>query len=138
MPDAPQLAPDDYARAFLLRIVPSGYRLIDDGDNRFAGVRQDFIRLAFKHIGPRPSLVGFSAPGTDAVGAASGLAEWAARNIQPTAVQPRINPGVLVIAIDPVEPTEPGRLPGAAVPTAVWVTTEPVVSPPSDAGAFAA
>lgn len=113
-------APDDYARAFLLRIVPTGYRLIDEGDQRFAGIRQDFIRLAFKHIGPRPSLVGFCAPGTDIIAAATGLAEWAATNIQPTAVQPSVNPGVLVIAIDPPEPIEPGRLPEADVPTAVW------------------
>jgi hypothetical protein len=120
MPKPPQLAPDDYARAFLLRIVPTGYRLIDDADPRFAGVRQDFIRLAFNHLGSRPSLVGFCAPGTNAIAAATGLAEWAARNIQPTAVQPRVNPGVLVIAVNPGEPIEPGRLPLAAVPTTVW------------------
>jgi hypothetical protein len=113
-------SPDDYARAFLLRIVPTGYRLIDEGDARFAGVRQDFIRLAFKHIGARPSLVGFCAPGTDPVAAATSLAEWAATNIQPTAVQPRVNPGVVVIAIDPWQPVEAGRVPDAAVATAVW------------------
>jgi hypothetical protein len=65
MPNRPQPAPDDYARAVLLRIVPTGYRLIDDGDSRFAGIRQDFIRLAFKHLGPQPALVGFCAPGTE-------------------------------------------------------------------------
>jgi hypothetical protein len=120
MQNPPRPSPDDYARSFLLRIVPTGYRLIDASDSRFAGVRQDFIRLAFKHIGPQPSLVGFCAPGTDAVAAATGLAEWADRNIQPTAVQPRVNPGVLVIAIEPREPVEPGRLPEAAVPAAIW------------------
>jgi len=52
MQDPTRPAADDYARALLLRLVPTGYRLIDAGDPRFAGVRQDFIRLAFKHIGP--------------------------------------------------------------------------------------
>jgi hypothetical protein len=33
MRSRPQPAADDFARAFLLRIVPTGYRLIDDGEH---------------------------------------------------------------------------------------------------------
>ena len=124
MQEIARLDPDDVARAVLLRIVPTGYRLIDDADSRFTGVRQQFIRLAFRHVGAKPSLVGFCAPGTDAIAAARGLAAWAAENIRPTAVQPRVSPGVLVIAIDPPAGNEPGVVAGAAMPAAVWTISE--------------
>src|SRR5258708_21124975 len=114
--------PDDLARAMLLRIVPTGYRVIDQSDSGFTGVSAYFIRLALKQVGPTPSLVGFCAPGADVAQAALAAATWAAANLRPTAVQPRVRPGVVVVAItaQDQEPAGGGMVGDAAVPTAVW------------------
>ncbi|MEA2646481.1 MAG: hypothetical protein QOE92_1564 [Chloroflexota bacterium] len=115
---APPYDPDDFARAVLLRLVPQGYRLIGESDERFAGRRDAFTRLALKHLGPRPSLVGFIAPGQDPRAAAASLADWAAANLRPTAVQRNVSPGVVVVAPD--ASVVPGAVPGTAAPAAVW------------------
>ena len=115
---APPYDPDDLARAVLLRVVPQGYRLIGEADERFAGRRDPFFRLALRHLSARPSLVGFTGPGEDPRAAARSLAEWAAANLRPSAVQRTVNPGVLVIAVG-AEATA-GAVPRAAVPAAVW------------------
>jgi len=56
MQDTQPYTTDDLARAVLLRIVPGGYRLIDEHDERFTGIRDRFVRLALKHLGGKPSL----------------------------------------------------------------------------------
>jgi hypothetical protein len=111
---------DDLALAALLKIVPAGYRLIDVTDGRFPGVRDRFVRLALKHVGPRPSLVGFCGPDQDPVAAATAAAAWAAANLVPTAIQRRVDPGVVVIALDPAAGVEPGMVRGVPVKTAIW------------------
>jgi hypothetical protein len=111
-------ATDDLARAALLRIVPSGYRLIDEHDERFTGIREKFVRLALKHLGGKPSLVGFVDAGVDAQEAARAAAAWAAQNLTPSAIQRRVDPGVLVIAVNGAATA--GPVPGAAVSSAVW------------------
>jgi hypothetical protein len=111
---------DDLALAALLKIVPGGYRLVDINDDRFPGVRDRFQRLALKHLGPRPSLVGFVGPGQDPVAAATAASAWAARNLVPTAIQKRVQPGVVVIAKDPPPGTPTGMLPGVPARTAIW------------------
>jgi hypothetical protein len=118
MEDNQPYSADDLARAALLRIVPSGYRLIDEHDERFSGIRDRFVRLALKHLGPRPSLVGFTAGDVDPQDAARALAGWAAQNLTPNAIQRRVSPGVLVIAVD--SPVSAGPVEGAAVSSAVW------------------
>src|SRR5947209_20053494 len=92
---------DDLALAALLKIVPAGYRLVDVTDTRFPGVRDKFVRLALKHVGPRPSLVGFCGPDQDPVAAAGAAAAWAAANLGPTAIQRRVDPGVVVVTLEP-------------------------------------
>ncbi|MDQ6749002.1 MAG: hypothetical protein M3010_12975 [Candidatus Dormibacteraeota bacterium] len=111
---------DDLALASLLQIVPGGYRLIDVTDSRFTGVRDLFGRLALRHIGPTPSLVGFCGPGQDPAAAAAAAAGWAAANLVPTAIQRRVDPGVVVVAVDPGDGTAPGMVAGLPVPTAIW------------------
>jgi len=111
---------DDLALTALLKIVPGGYRLIDLSDQRFVGVRDRFQRLALKHLGPRPSLVGFVGPDQDALAAASAAAEWAGHNLVPSAIQRRVQPGVVVIASNPPPGTEAGLVAGAPVKTAIW------------------
>lgn len=111
---------DDLAVAALLKIVPGGYRLIDVSDTRFAGVREHFTRLALRHVGSRPSLVGFCGPDQDAGTAAVAAAGWAAANLVPTAIQRRVTPGVLVIAIDPPPGVQPGMARGVPARTAIW------------------
>src|SRR5258708_8095265 len=124
--------PDDLARAMLLRIVPTGYRVIDDGDGRFPGVSSHFIRLALRHVGPRPSIVGFCADGADAREAGLAAAGWAAANLRPTAVTRSVRPGVVVIAITDSDgpPNRGGMIEGAAVPTGVWVAGPSAVKTP--------
>ncbi|MEA2683776.1 MAG: hypothetical protein QOK05_2104 [Chloroflexota bacterium] len=111
---------DDLALAALLKIVPTGFRLIDTADTRFTGVRGHFTRLALRHVGARPSLVGFCAPEQDPVAAATAAAGWAAQNLVPTAIQRRVVPGVLVIALHPPAGVQPGWVRGLSVRTAVW------------------
>ncbi|MGB2939183.1 MAG: hypothetical protein WBD38_02630 [Candidatus Dormiibacterota bacterium] len=118
MEDNQPYTADDLARAALLRIVPSGYRLIDASDERFTGIRDRFVRLALKHLGPRPSLIGFTEPGVDPQEAARAAAVWAAENLTPNAIQRRVAPGVLVIAVD--GSARAGPVDGAAVSSAVW------------------
>lgn len=118
--DALPYSTDDLARAALLRIVPGGYRLIDDNDPRFTGIRDRFVRLALKHLGGKPSLVGFVDPDVDASAAALALADWATRNLTPNAVQRRVQPGVLVVVVGAGPGTASGPVEGAAVPAAVW------------------
>ena len=118
MEDNHPYATDDLARAALLRIVPSGYRLIDENDERFTGIREKFVRLALKHLGGKPSLVGFVDAGVDAQEAARAAAGWAAQNLTPNAIQRHVDPGVLVIAADAAATA--GPVPGAAVSSAVW------------------
>ncbi|MHB8509800.1 MAG: hypothetical protein ACYDGR_14330 [Candidatus Dormibacteria bacterium] len=112
--------PDGLARAVLLRVLPTGYRLVDPGDVRFGEVRAPFLRLALRHLGPRPSLLGFCEVGVDVESAARGLAAWASTNFVPNAIQKRLSPSVVVIAIDPPPSIRPGLIAGAAVPTAIW------------------
>jgi hypothetical protein len=111
---------DDLALAALLKIVPGGYRLIDVTDSRFPGVRDRFVRLALKHVGPRPSLVGFCGPDQDPVAAATAAAGWAAANLQPTAIQRRVDPGVVVIALEPPPGVEAGMVRDLPAKTAIW------------------
>jgi hypothetical protein len=115
---------DDLARAVLIQVVPGGYRLIDESDSRFVGVRERFSRLALKHVGPKPSLVGFAAPGVDPRDAARAAAAWAAENLRPNAIQKHVTPGVLVIALGgPELAAAAGPLAGAAVRATVWTAT---------------
>ena len=111
---------DDLALAALLKIVPGGFRLIDINDERFVGVRDKFQRLALKHLGPKPCLVGFVGPGQDALVAATAVATWAARNLVPTAIQRRVQPGVVVVAMDLAPGTAAGVVAAAPVKTAIW------------------
>ncbi|HEV1998382.1 MAG TPA: hypothetical protein VGR61_09680 [Candidatus Dormibacteraeota bacterium] len=64
--------------------------------------------------------MGFVGAEQDARGAATAAAEWAAHNLVPTAIQRRVQPGVLVIAKDPGPATEPGLVAGAPARTAIW------------------
>lgn len=112
---------DDLALAALLRIVPGGYRLVDAADERFVGVRERFVRLALRHLGPRPSLVGFCAPGEDPREAAAALAGWAAQNLRPSAIQRHVEPGVVVVALDPPVGVVAGRVGGLPVHATTWV-----------------
>ena len=111
---------DDLALAALLKIVPGGYRLIDVSDTRFAGVREHFTRLALRHVGAKPSLVGFCGPDQDPGVAAAAAAGWASRTLVPTAIQRRVDPGVLVIALEPPPGVEPGMVRGLPARTAIW------------------
>lgn len=111
---------DDLAIAALLKIVPGGYRLIDVSDTRFTGVREHFTRLALRHVGSRPCLVGFCGPEQDAEIAAAAAAGWAAATLVPTAIQRRVKPGVVVIAIDPPPGVQPGSVRGVPARTAIW------------------
>jgi hypothetical protein len=111
---------DDLAIAALLKIVPGGYRLIDGSDTRFAGVRERFTRLALRHVGSKPSLVGFCGPDQDAGVAAAAVAGWAAANLIPTAIQRRVTPGVVVIAVEPPPGAQAGMVRGAPARTAIW------------------
>ena len=114
---------DDLALAALLRIVPGGYRLVDVSDGRFVGVRDRFVRLALRHLGPKPSLVGFCGPDQDPREAAAAAAGWAAQNLRPSAIQRRVQPGVLVIALDPPAGVDSGRVAGLPVHASIWTVT---------------
>ena len=122
---------DDLALAALLRIVPGGYRLVGPTDERFVGIRDKFTRLALRHLGPKPSLVGFCSAGQDPLPAAAALAGWAAQNLRPSAIQRHVDPGVVVVCLDPPAGVDPGRVPGLAVHTSIWVVTGGRVSAPS-------
>jgi hypothetical protein len=111
---------DDLALAALLKIVPGGYRLIDTSDTRFLGVREHFTRLALRHVGAKPSLVGFCGPDQDPRVAAASAAGWASRNLVATAIQRRVDPGVLVIALEPPPGVDPGMVRGLPARTAIW------------------
>lgn len=113
---------DDLALTALLRIVPTGYRLIDVGDTRFGGVREKFVRLALRHVGPRPSLVGFVEPDADAAAAARAAADWAAQNLVPNAIQRRVTPSVLVVA--PLSQAAAGPVADTPVRASVLVVDE--------------
>jgi hypothetical protein len=115
---------DDFAIAALVKIVPGGYRLIDGSDTRFPGVREQFSRLALRHVGSRPSLVGFCGPDQDAGVAGAAAAGWAAANLVPTAIQHRVTPGVVVIAIDPPPGVKAGMVRGAPARTAIWTVVD--------------
>jgi hypothetical protein len=115
---------DDLALAALLRIVPGGYRLVDASDQRFVGVRDRFVRLAMRHVGPRPSLVGFCGPDQDPRAAAAAAAGWASPNLVPTAIQRRVEPGVVVVALHPPAGVAAGRVAGSPVRTAIWTVRD--------------
>jgi len=116
----PAYSADDLALAALLRIVPTGYRLIDVSDTRFPGVREKFTRLALRHLGPHPTLVGFCGPDQDPREAALAAARWAAENLRPTAIQRRVDPAVLVVALEPPPGVEGGSVPGAPARSTIW------------------
>lgn len=100
---------EELARSVLVRIIPDGYRLTGRSDARFAGFSDQTQRIALRHLGPRPSLVAFCGPGQDAGLVARSAAEWMAANFRPNAIQRRVQPGVLVVAVGP-----PPQLPAAA------------------------
>ncbi|HEV3231747.1 MAG TPA: hypothetical protein VG245_05780 [Candidatus Dormibacteraeota bacterium] len=119
----PSFDPDDLARAVLLRVVPRGYRLIDATDTRFPGLRDRCFRLALRHLGPRPCLVAFCDPRQDPGEAARWLAAWAAQNLRPNAIQKRVSPGVLVIAVGAPDLGVAGPVAGVGVPAVVWAVS---------------
>jgi hypothetical protein len=113
---------DDVARTALADLVPrQHYRLAGLTDARFAAFAGDVVRVAFQHLGPRPSLVLFSGPGQRPEEAARRAAEWAAASWQPTAIQRRVAPSVVVVQVaDRSELAPAGPVEGAAVPAMIW------------------
>jgi hypothetical protein len=121
MADVLALTPDDYARAILLEVVPRGYRLVDPSDERLAVVHAHCLRVAMRHVGPTPTLFGICGPGGNAREAARLGAEFAARTFVPTAIQRRVRPGVVMVALGTgAELPAAGPVDGTPVPAVVW------------------
>ena len=77
--------------------------------------------MAFQHLGAHPSLLLFCGPDQDPCGAARLAAAWAEANWRPTAIQPRVRPGVVAVQVAPPTRLAPaGPLEDAATPAAVW------------------
>lgn len=117
---------DDLARTALADLVPRNhYRLAGTGDARFASFAPQVVRIAFQHLGARPSLLLFCGPAQRPSEAVRLAAEWAAANWQPTAIQRRVEPGVVVVQVAPASELVPaGAVEGTAVPAVIWTVDQ--------------
>lgn len=113
---------DDLARTALAELIPrQRYRTSARTDARFESFTPLCLRVAFQHLGAHPSLLLFCGPGQDVAEAARRAAAWAVENWRPSAIQRRVEPSVVAVAI-----ARPGQLPpaglvdGAAGPAVIW------------------
>lgn len=113
---------DDLARTALAELIPrQRYRTSVRSDARFESFAPLCLRVAFQHLGPRPSLLLFCGPGQDAREAARRAAAWAVENWRPSAIQRRVEPSVVAVAIGPAAELPPaGAVDGAAGAAVVW------------------
>jgi hypothetical protein len=113
------------SRAVLLGVIPTGFRLIDRDDPRLQAVTPLVVRLAMRHLGPKPCLIAFTGPEQDSRAAAHAAVAYAAQNFVPTAIQRSVSPGVLVVAVTR-EPQPPSRwtAPGTRVMAAIWTVEQ--------------
>jgi hypothetical protein len=130
---------DDLARTALAELIPrQRYRTSARTDARFESFTPLCLRIAFQHLGARPSLLLFCGPGQDAGEAARRAAAWATENWRPSAIQRRVEPSVVAVAIAPPAELPPaGTVDGATGPAVVWTVdadTGSVHAPVTPAG----
>jgi hypothetical protein len=132
---------DDLARTALAELIPrQRYRTSARTDARFASFAPLCVRVAFQHLGARPSLLLFTGPGQDPREAARLAAAWAADNWRPSAIQRRVEPSVVAVhvAVAPTDGLSPAGLvepaAGLAVVWAVDAATGHLDAPEAPAG----